>query len=134
MATGGCLCGTVRYEVGEAMMAAYCHCSRCRRITGSNAIAGMLMQTDQVKVTQGDDNIGIYKEAGFGNRAFCTTCGSTLFGYQWPDGAMTVVSLGTIDPDNEPPVAPSMHIHVASKADWDSITDALPQVAGDPQM
>jgi Glutathione-dependent formaldehyde-activating enzyme len=33
---GGCLCGAVRYRViGEPNLAAVCHCTRCKRMTGS---------------------------------------------------------------------------------------------------
>ena len=33
---GGCLCGTVRYTVAdEFLYALICHCSQCRRATGS---------------------------------------------------------------------------------------------------
>jgi hypothetical protein len=34
-ATGGCLCGAVRYEVrGPLRPVVYCHCAQCRRTSG----------------------------------------------------------------------------------------------------
>ena len=34
--TGGCLCGAVRFAyTGAVGPGAYCHCTDCRRITGS---------------------------------------------------------------------------------------------------
>ncbi len=38
MITGGCLCGAVRYEIDADQLAddaSYCHCSMCRRWSGS---------------------------------------------------------------------------------------------------
>jgi hypothetical protein len=33
---GGCLCGAVRFRVtAEPLAAYYCHCSMCRKISGS---------------------------------------------------------------------------------------------------
>ena len=37
-ATGSCLCGAVRYEVGgELRDVIYCHCEKCRRTHGHAA-------------------------------------------------------------------------------------------------
>src|SRR5215469_13651803 len=34
--TGGCQCGAIRYEIGEAPELVYtCHCTECQRLTGS---------------------------------------------------------------------------------------------------
>ena len=146
---GQCLCGTVRYEIeGEPMVAVWCHCSRCRKATGAAAEPGMMIQTDQLRVVEGRANIATYRStapeapAGAGehpapgtpyaNRSFCTTCGSTLFVYHWPDGPLTVVPMGSLEGDAG--VRPSMHIHVTSKAPWHEITDDLPQMPGMPGM
>ena len=123
---GSCLCGAVTYEVtGDPMMTGYCHCSRCRRATGAGAAAVAIVATDTVTVTAGQDQIETFRPEGWANRSFCKTCGSTLFAVQWPDGPMTAVPLGGLDGD--PGVVPQMHIHVASKADWNEITDGLKQ-------
>lgn len=128
---GSCLCGAVTYEVtGDPMFVGYCHCSRCRRFTGAAAEAAIGVPTAQVTVTQGRDNIEVYRPEGWATRAFCRTCGSSLFSYQWPAGPVTVVSMGTLDGD--PGVRPQMHIQVAHKAPWDEITDDLPQHAEMP--
>ena len=38
--TGGCGCGAVRFELREPLVSAsYCHCTRCRRRTGTAASA-----------------------------------------------------------------------------------------------
>jgi len=131
MATGKCLCGAVTYEIkGDPMMVVNCHCQRCRRMTGSSFESAMILPTDQIDVKSGKDNVQTYREEGFANRNFCKTCGSTLFAYQWPDGPMTVVPLGTLDDGAQ--FKPAMHINVAFKAPWHEITDELPQMEGMP--
>jgi hypothetical protein len=124
---GHCLCGAVAYEIrGNPGMSFHCHCSRCRRFTGSAFAALLVIDGDQLTVTQGRDQIQTYREAGYVNRSFCKVCGSSLFGLQWPDGPGTVVTMGTIDGD--PGIRPSLHINVEFKAPWEEIRDDLPQV------
>ena len=119
---GRCLCGAVAYEIsGKPEMAFYCHCGRCRRWTGSAIAALMVIQSDQLIVTKGKDQIHTYREGGYVNRSFCRVCGSSLFGFQWPDGPTTVVPMGTVE--GEPGLQPRMHINVHFKASWHEITD-----------
>lgn len=128
---GRCLCGAVAYEVsGDPEMAFYCHCGRCRRWTGSAFAALMVLQRDQLSVTRGEDQIQTYREKGHVNRSFCKICGSSLFGFEWPDGPGTVVPMGSIE--DEPGVRPTMHINVEFKAPWHEITDELQRFKGFP--
>src|SRR3989442_8047354 len=104
---GPCLCGAAPYEIsGGPEMAFYCHCGRCRRWTDSAVASVIVIQSDQLTVTKGSEQIQTYREEGYVNRSFCKTCGSNLFGFQWPDGPGTVVPMGTIEGD--PGVRPSM--------------------------
>lgn len=124
---GGCLCGAVGYEVGDRFRyAAYCHCSRCRRRTGSAFSVFGGIETDALAVTHGAEHISIYESTNVFNR-FCSLCGSQLFSV-FRNGEMVHVQLGTlIDP---PSIRPTEHIFAASNADWHEIADALPQHAG----
>ena len=61
-------------------------------------------------------------------KAFCSTCGSSLFGGTWPDGPEVSIRLGTVDGD--PGIRPQYHTFVGSRAVWDVITDDLPQYDG----
>ena len=59
--TGKCFCGAVHYAVAdEFVYAMNCHCSRCRRTTGSafKPMAGI--QRDKLAVTEGADKLLIY--------------------------------------------------------------------------
>jgi hypothetical protein len=46
---GGCLCGTVKYEVlGEPKRFYYCHCSGCRKVTGTGHASNLFLQPAQL--------------------------------------------------------------------------------------
>jgi hypothetical protein len=61
-------------------------------------------------------------------KAFCTTCGSSLFGGDWPEGAQVSIRMGAFDDD--PGIRPQFHTFVDSRAPWDAITDDLPRYPG----
>lgn len=54
---GGCLCGAVEYEVADGFeYAQYCHCSKCRRITGSAFKPFAGIERAHLKLTRGSDS------------------------------------------------------------------------------
>jgi hypothetical protein len=60
---------------------------------------------------------------------FCTVCGSSLFGGDWPDGPEVSVRFGALDGD--PEIRPEYHTFVDSAAPWDVLPDdGLPRYAG----
>lgn len=122
--SGKCLCGAVRYAVAdEFIYALNCHCSNCRRATGSafKPFAGILRA--KLAVTQGSGALTIYGSDN-AHDAHCKACGSLLYSIV-RDGAYAHVTLGTLVDD--PSIRPSAHIYVGSKAPWFTITDGLPQ-------
>jgi hypothetical protein len=54
-------------------------------------------------------------------KAFCSVCGSSLFGGDWPDGDEVSVRFGALDGD--PEIGPEYHTFVASAAPWDVLPD-----------
>jgi hypothetical protein len=130
MITGGCLCGGVRYEVrGAFLRASHCHCSRCRRHTGCAHSTQARARREDFRLVSGAELVRVYApEGGGAAKAFCSVCGSSLFGGQWPGGDEITVRLGSVDGD--PGIRPQFHTFVASKAPWDEILDDLPQYAG----
>lgn len=124
MLIGTCYCKAVRYEVEDDFSYAMnCHCSNCRRTTGSAFKPFAGIERRKVVVTQGEDHLMIYGELD-SNNTHCATCGSLLFSVV-RDGKYIHVALGTLL--NSPSIKPSAHIFVASKAPWFDITDTLPQ-------
>ena len=121
--TGGCGCGAVRYAISEPLVsAAYCHCTRCQRRTGTAAAASALIAPGSLTVLSGADVLGRWSPGGGGFvKVFCGTCGSAVF-IEHPDtGEVRGVRLGTFDGD--PGIRPQLRQHVASAAVWEPIPD-----------
>lgn len=121
---GRYLCGTVHYAVAdEFVYAMNCHCSLCRRATGSAFKPFAGIERDKLSITSGQDDLMILGDEN-GNDTRCKLCGSLLFSVV-RNGAFVHVALGSLVDD--PSVRPTEHIFVGSKAGWFAITDDLPQ-------
>ena len=121
---GGCLCGLVRYRInGELNDADHCHCSMCRRQHGAAFATYANVGPGQFEWVSGRELTKLFETPGGDGWCFCSECGSTLAGTE--KGEVTSITLGSVEGD--PGIRPSAHIFVGSKADWDEITDDLPQ-------
>jgi hypothetical protein len=124
---GECFCGAVRYAVADAFAYALnCHCSNCRRTTGSAFKPFAGIERDKFSVTEGDNDLMTYGEET-GHDAHCRRCGSLLYSVV-RNGTFVHVAMGTLIDD--PSIRPTAHIFVGSKAPWHVITDGLPQYQG----
>lgn len=124
MLAGKCLCGAVQFAVAdEFIYAANCHCSNCRRTTGSAFKPFAGIQRERLNLTKGEDNLLTFGDEA-GHDRHCKTCGSLLYSVV-RDGAFVHVAMGTLV--DEPTIRPTQHIFVGSKAKWFTITDDLPQ-------
>lgn len=98
---GSCLCGTVRYELDpEPERFVRCHCSRCRRATGSAYAANLYFEPSRFRWTAGRESMARYdlpSARSFSNE-FCTLCGSTM-PHATRSGREMVVPTGTLDDD-----------------------------------
>jgi hypothetical protein len=122
--TGRCYCGAVEYSVAdEFVYAANCHCSNCRRATGSAFKPFAGIERGKLRVSMGEQNLMIFGDAE-GHNAHCKLCGSLLYSLV-RDGAFVHVAMGTLVDDAS--IRPSKHIYVGSKASWHTIADDLPQ-------
>ncbi len=129
MHSGSCFCGAVRYEIdGEIGPAYYCHCSRCRKISGSAFSANAVVTPAAFRVVHGESALKAITADNGVSRVFCAECGSSILVRQ---GDQMRLRLGTLD--SELPTSPQMHIHAASKAGWFEICDALPRHDAAPQ-
>jgi hypothetical protein len=115
---GECLCGSCRYEItGERPKLMYlCHCSRCRKETGTIHGANVFFENAQVLWEKGLDNITYFKLKGTEKqRAFCKICGSPL---PRQNGlSQVLLPAGTVDDDSF--LVPTAHIFYASRALWE---------------
>jgi len=130
---GSCLCGAVKYTIsGEIVRFYHCHCSRCRKATGTGHASNLLASpVGSINWTQGEELLGRYKvpEAERFYNCFCKQCGSPM--------PRTVVELdGVLIPagslDDEPPVHPQGHIFWDSRTSWSCESGDLPHYPGYP--
>ena len=98
---GGCLCGSVRYQVtGTPEVASICHCRYCQLRSGSAFGISVYFAQDQVQL--GDGAVKTHELTTASGRAFdtrfCTECGTTVW---WTIGTRPNsigISGGTFDP------------------------------------
>jgi hypothetical protein len=122
---GKCLCGAVGYAVDDDFAYALnCHCSQCRRATGSAFKPFGGIAREKLSVTRGADNLHRYGDSDDACDMRCATCGSLLWSVV-RDGQYVHVSYGTLA--DAPTRLPDRHIMVGSKAPWFTITGDLPQ-------
>src|SRR5271163_3097123 len=109
---GKCYCGVVEYAVADAFLyAANCHCSNCRRTTGSAFKPFAGIELGKPAITKGEGALMIFGEED-ANNTHCRICGSLLFSVV-RDGAFVHVPMGTLIDD--PTMRPTHHIFVGSK-------------------
>ncbi len=117
--SGECLCGACRYVItGPTPKAMYlCHCSRCRKETGTVHGATVFFNDAELSWDKGEDNLSYFHLEGTRkNRSFCKTCGSPLPRLEGDKDV--VLPAGTLDDDTS--LEPTAHIHYASRSSWES--------------
>jgi hypothetical protein len=131
MLTGRCLCGGVRFEInGRLGPVIYCHCSMCRRAGGSCFATNASVRKENFRILQGDELISEYESSPGNRRAFCSKCGSPLYGTFSDLPSVRRVRLGALD--SAEGVRAVAHIWTGSKSDWFRITDDLEQFKEEP--
>lgn len=126
---GGCLCGGIAYEIrGPIIGINYCHCTQCRKASGTAFGTSAAVSRDDLVIVCGETLLSSYQSSPGKRRVFCGNCGSPL--YSEREGAtVRYVRLGTLDDD--PGRRADVHIHVASGAPWYDICDDVPQLEDD---
>lgn len=124
---GGCLCGAVRYRLRHPKSAYWCHCTMCRRVSGSAALPWVSVARADFEVTDG--TLARYSSSPGVSRGFCGTCGSPIL-FDMAREEDVDVTLGTLDdPDALPP---THHIWTASAlAMSDGLGASLPRHAAE---
>jgi hypothetical protein len=131
MITGSCLCGGVRFEIAEAVGPfELCHCSRCRKVSGSAFAAMLGVRTGDFHFVRGRHLIATYEAALLEapppyRTSFCRRCGSPVPNPE-PAAEWFEIPAGLLDGD--PGLRPDKHIFVELCAPWHEITDSLPQL------
>jgi hypothetical protein len=129
--SGSCLCGAVRYRAtGEPVRFYHCHCSRCRKASGTGHASNLFLK-GSLAVLAGADKIASYKvpEAERFTTVFCRTCGSRLPRFIEKVG-MVLIPAGSLD--TEPSITPQARIFVDSRTVWSCDATVLPEFGGSP--
>jgi len=103
---GSCLCGAIQYELtGEPVTFRVCHCTNCRKASGSAFMSNAFFRPKNVRILQGEEALRKYHDAntktGFAlERQFCNECGGNLFLRPLREGGDVIIaSAGAIDGD-----------------------------------
>ena len=124
---GKCLCGAVKFQVSGAFESFFlCHCSRCRKDSGSAHSANLFASNARLAWVSGEDSIKTFRLSGSRHtKSFCSECGSALPVVQ-PDIGLLVVPAGSLDSWID--LRPNAHICYSSRANWDYDLAAIDKI------
>ena len=121
---GGCLCGEIRYRsTRPPVRGVICHCSMCRKHTGSFVLACVHFPIDAF--TWLGPGPTRYKSSEYAERGFCQRCGSTLSIHEEVLPDRVQVTLGSLDEPER--VRCDDHVWTQEKVSWFEIKDDLPR-------
>ncbi|WP_437672087.1 GFA family protein [Sorangium sp. So ce131] len=121
---GSCSCGAVRFRVrGEPALVGLCHCTSCRKETGSVFMAYAVWPWASFE-TEGETRC-------WDGRSFCPTCGSRLFSLREEHGEVEV-KLGCLD-DAPTDLAPGQEIWIKRREHWLPALEGTSQHVEDPR-
>ena len=128
MARGECNCGGVRFEIDADLAGIFvCHCSICRRSTGSNGIAVVVFPKERFQWIRGEELVATWRKPGTEwQKWFCSVCGSPVPGEN--DAKTMFAPAGSLTQGAEA-LKVIHHVWVGSKAPWDEIGDSGEQHA-----
>jgi len=128
MASGGCLCGNVRYEIwAEPLGAGYCHCRFCKLAVGAPLTDWVCFEEKFVSFL--GDAPKIYRSSPITERAFCGDCGTSLYSYfKAADTSDYFYGIRLATVDNPGIFPPTIHACVESQLPWLDINDGLPRI------
>jgi hypothetical protein len=124
-----CLCGAIVLEIrGGIRSIIHCHCSRCRKSSGTAFATNGFIDSAGLRVVQGDEEIAAFVTAPGRRRHFCRICASPLYSANDADPERLRLRLGVLDTDiDERPIA---HTFVSSRACWEDLDAGLPRYDG----
>ncbi len=131
--TGSCLCGAVSFGVRSPFLRfAYCHCSRCRKATGTGHATNLYCSPERFSWREGQHLVVRYDlpSARSFSTVFCSKCGSPL-PHHTRSGREVVVPAGSLD--TQPKQQPEASIFSASAVSWSVQGENVPCFAELPE-
>jgi len=127
---GSCLCGGVQFSIERAVgPVEYCHCSRCRKVSGSSALLSIGVNREDYRFLAGRELIRTYSAPLLYGpppymTIFCSRCGCSV---PPPDPETDQLEIPAGLFDDDPGIRPDKHIFVELLPEWDEIRDNLPR-------
>jgi hypothetical protein len=126
---GSCLCGGITFEIDRASgPVEYCHCNRCRKVSGSSSLLTVVVATKHYRFLTGRELVQtyaapiLYSPPAY-HSYFCSTCGSQVPPPS-PEGEFFEIAAGLFDDDFG--IRPDKHIFVDFMPPWDDLQQQLP--------
>ncbi|KFY15299.1 hypothetical protein V492_02093 [Pseudogymnoascus sp. VKM F-4246] len=128
--TGSCKCSTIKIEMqGEPDMLGLCHCTNCRKSTGSTYSTNAIFDKSKFTIISGEPKV--YEvQGGSGNPAFvnfCGNCGSTMWTKSPLRPDIVVIKVGILDGDALEKMAPKLETFTSRKPSWMKSVDGAMQ-------
>lgn len=126
MYQGTCLCGEVAVEItGPISSIIHCHCSLCRKSSGTAFATNGFVQTADFAVVKGAGQLSQFAFKPGRLRHFCRNCGSPVYSSNAEDPTRFRIRLGILNTDiSERPLS---HNFYSSKASWEDLDANLPR-------
>ncbi|PVZ83677.1 aldehyde-activating protein [Serratia sp. S1B] len=126
MYTASCLCGGVQLKLLAPLQPIrVCHCWQCQKAQGTAFAAITVIQTNNLRITQGENLLQEYYATPLKKRVFCRQCGSPIFSARLDQPDVVRLRIGIINPPFDVHII--SHAYVSQKANWHVIGDDAAQ-------
>lgn len=123
VATGGCLCGAIRYRIdAEPTDFAWCHCRMCQKASGAPSVAWTMVPSRAFRWTAGAP--ARYPSSTKGVRWFCPACGSPML-FETPQRT-DIYDINTATLDEPGRFAPTYNVYADTRLSWCEAGGTLP--------
>lgn len=132
--TGGCACGTIRFEIeGEPFFQNHCQCLDCQKKSGTGHGSYLTFPRQSVKQTGKATLWNMQGDSGnTKTRAFCPTCGSPV--YMTFSAMPDIFTVHATSLDEPGRFNPQVVTYTSRGHSWDTLDPALAKFAKMPPM
>ena len=113
---------------GEIRNIIHCHCSLCRKNSGTAFATNGFIDTSDFQITKGKQVLSRFSFKPGRYRHFCSQCGSPVYSSSEDNPNQLRIRLGIIDSDIDE--RPMSHNFMGSKANWEDLDAGLPRYDG----
>jgi hypothetical protein len=132
--SGGCACGTVRYEsTADPIMMLHCHCRDGQQSSGGPFSSFVIVPTEAFRLLQGSlrFHASPSQMGGKTHRGFCPECGSPI--QSKPDLVPHIVAIRTASLDDPSWFNSQADVWTSDAQLWDQMNPGLPKFPFYPQ-